>query len=33
MRFICNFIAIILSHAINDTPLQLSEDFQIFIRR
>jgi hypothetical protein len=30
MRFICNFIFIRLPHIINDSPLQLSEDYQTF---
>jgi hypothetical protein len=33
MRFICNFITIKLSYAINDSPLQLSEDYQTFTKK
>jgi hypothetical protein len=33
MRFIYNFITIRLSHAINESPLQLFEDYQTFLKR
>jgi hypothetical protein len=33
MRFICNSIAIRLFYIINDSLLQLSEDYQTFIKR